>query len=263
MPMRRKIIHDTSSSSSPPRSSGHQVPEPAARLVASDDSAPPDSDVKPEAMRRKIIHDTSSSSSPPRSAQLVPSDDSAPPAPERAEQAAKLVRRAAEGRVEIIMISSDESEPDSPRPDIQDQAVELPVWNPLLFAAQHGHFPTADDVPLVGVPAAIAEDPDGDDGYLWNAVPAHVAQFLDLEAACEDTSSGSSDVSEGELSPGFIDDMEPEKENITVEDVELLQRMFPHTYKCVCNIFHVHYYDVFNILYRWMSSRRPHMPCTQ
>jgi hypothetical protein len=190
MPMRRKIIHDTSSSSSPPRLSGHQVP-----------GFPAQSD---------------------------PSDHSSPPA-------AKLVRRAAEGRVEIVVISSDDSEPVSPQRVTLDQAQVLPVWNPLLFAAQHGHFPSADDVPLVVVPAANAADHDGDDGYLWNAVPAHVHQFLDLEAACmDDTSSGSSDVSDGVLSPGFIDDVEHEKENITAADVELLQRMFPHTYMCVC-----------------------------
>ena len=205
MPMRRKIIHDTSSSSSPPRSLGHQVPGPAA--------------------------------------QLVPSDDSAPPAAGRAEPAAKLVRRAAEGRV-VIVISSDDSEPSSPapQPDIQDQAVPLPAWNPLLFAAQHGHFPAADDVPMVAVPApaANAEVHDGDDGYLWNAVPAHVSQFLDLEATCmDDTSSGSSDGSDGVLSPGFIDDVEAEKENITAADAELLQRMFPHTYRCVCQTFEI------------------------
>jgi hypothetical protein len=59
--------------------------------------------------------------------------------------AAKLVRRAAEGRV-VIVISSDDSEPSSPapQPDILDQAVPLPAWNTLLFAAQHGHFPAAD-----------------------------------------------------------------------------------------------------------------------
>ena len=191
MPMRRKIIHDTSSSSSPPRLLGHQVP-----------GFPAQSD---------------------------PSDHSSPPA-------AKLVRRAAEGRVEIVVISSDDSEPVSPQHVTLDQAQVLPVWNPLLFAAQHGHFPSADDVPLVVVPAANAADHDGDDGYLWNAVPAHVSQFLDLEATCmDDTSSGSSDGSDGELSPGFIDDVEAEKENITAADVELLQRMFPHTYQCVCD----------------------------
>lgn len=202
-------------------------------------------------MRRKIIHDTSSSSSPPRSlglqvsgpdAQLFPSDDStAPLASERAEPAAKVIRREAAGRVEVIVISSDDSEPVSPQPDIQDQAVELPVWNPLHFAAQHGHFPSADDVPMVGVPAANAEENDGDDGYLWNAVPAHVSQFLDLEAACmDDTTSGSSDGGDGELTPGFIDDIEPEKQNITAEDVELLRRIFPRTYKCVCDTLHPH-----------------------
>jgi hypothetical protein len=206
---------------------------------------------------------------------MVPSDDSALPAFERAEAVAKMDRRAAEGRVEIILVSSDDGELDSPQPDLQERnvrqarglphvhLVELPVWNPLLFAAQHGRFPTADDVPMVGVPAANAEDHDISDGNLWNAVPAHVPQFLDLEAACmDDTSSGSTDGSDGVLSPGFIDDIEPEKENITAEDVELLRRLFPHTYKCVCDSLHVHNYVAFNILFRWMSSRRPHFPPT-
>ena len=93
---------------------------------------------------------------------------------------------------------------------------------------------------VVPAPAANAEVHDGDDGYLWNAVPAHVSQFLDLEATCmDDTSSGSSDGSDGVLSPGFIDDVEAEKENITAADAELLQRMFPHTYRCVCQTFEI------------------------
>jgi hypothetical protein len=196
-------------------------------------------------MRRKIIHDTSSSSSPPQSpghqvtgpaAQLVPRASPSSPATERevAEPASKLVRRAAEGRVEIIVISSEDSEPGSPQSDNPDQVVDLPVWNPLQFAAKFGRFPAADDVPMVGMPAAMAEVRDGDDGYLWNAVPATVSQYLDLEATCmDDTSSGSSDGSDGELSPGFIDDVEPEQENISAADAELLQRLFPHTYKCV------------------------------
>jgi hypothetical protein len=78
------------------------------------------------------------------------------------------------------------------------------VWNPLHFAAVNGHFPTADDVPMVGVPPAVAAD-DYDAGYLWNAVPPAVSQYLDLEAACiDDSSSGSSYSSDGELDRIFI-----------------------------------------------------------
>jgi hypothetical protein len=226
MPLRRKIIHDTSSSSSPPGNSGQQILRPAAQLGQCDASAL-------LANEREVV-----------------------------EPAAKLVRRAAEGSVVVVVISSDDSEPGSPQPDDQEQVVDLPVWNPLHFAAQHGHFPTADDVPMVGVPAASdAAVLDGDDGYLWNSIPPTVRQFLDLEAACvDDTSSGSSDGSDGELTPGFIDDIEPEKENITVEDVELLHRMFPKTYKYDCVELHGRHCDVCNIYLRWMSSRRPQQP---
>jgi hypothetical protein len=224
MPLRRKIIHDTSSSSSsPPGNAGQQIFRPAAQLGQCDASAL-------LAIEREVV-----------------------------EPAAKLVRRAAEGSVVVVVISSDDSEPGSPQPDNQEQAVVLPEWNPLQFAATHGHFPTADDVPMVGVTAASdAAVLDCDDGYLWNAVPPTVCQYLDLEAACvDDTSSGSSDGSDGELTPGFIDDIEPEKENIAVEDVELLRRMFPKTYKYECVVLLGCNYDVFNMSLRLISSRRP------
>ena len=239
MPLRRKIIHDTSSDSSPPRSSGRQLPEAAAVLVPRDRSTSPASDREGAVPAAKLVrraaadrveimvpigHDTAFSSSPP------------PPVP-------KLDRRAAEGRVQIIEISSDDSESGSPPPDDQDRVVHLPVFNPLNYAARHGRFPAADDVPLVGpLAASEAAGLDGDDGYLWNTVPVSVPQYLDLEAACvDDTSSGSSDGSDGELSPGFIDDLEPEKENITAEDMALLQRRFPHTFKCVFVAMHGRY----------------------
>ena len=222
MPLRRKIIHDTSSDSSPPRSSGRQLPEAAAVLVPRDRSTSPASDREGAVPAAKLVRP---SSSPP------------PPVP-------KLDRRAAEGRVQIIEISSDDSESGSPPPDDQDRVVHLPVFNPLHYAARHGRFPAADDVPLVGPLAACeAAGLDGDDGYLWNTVPVSVPQYLDLEAACvDDTSSGSSDGSDVELSPGFIDDLEPEKENnITAEDMALLQRRFPHTFKCVFVALHGRY----------------------
>ncbi len=221
MPFRRRIIHDTTSSSSPPRSLGRQVPGSSAPLEQRDASSPP-------AFERQAT---------------IP--------------ATKKARSAAEGRVVVIDISSDDSVRSSPTLNNQGQAVVMPVWNPLHFAAEFGHFPTADDVPMVGIPAAQdAVVLDGDDGYLWNAVPASVRQFLDLEAACvDDTSSGSSDGSDGELSPGFIDDIEPEKENITVEDVQLLQRMFPKTYRCVCHVIHGRIDSAFDVLFRWMSRR--------
>ena len=221
MPLRRKIIHDTSSDSSPPRSSGRQLPEAAAVLVPRDGSTSSVSDREGAVPAAKLDRPSSSLPSP------VP----------------KLDRRAAEGRVQIIEISSDDSVSGSPPPDDQDRLVHPPVFNPLLYAARHGRFPAADDVPLVGpLAASEAAALDGGDGYLWNSVPVTVPQYLDLEAACvDDTSSGSSDGSDGELSPGFIDDLEPEKENITAEDMALLQRRFPLTFKCVFVALHGRY----------------------
>ena len=226
MPFSRRILHDTSSSSSPPRSLGRQVPGSIAPLEQRDASTP-------SAFDREATN-----------------------------PAAKKARSAAEGRVEVIDISSDDSVRSSPTLGNQNQAVVLPVWNPLHFAAEFGHFPTPDDVPMVGIPAAQdAAVLDVNDGYLWNAVPASVRQYLDLEATCvSDTSSGSSDGSDGELSPGFIDDIEPEKENITVEDVKLLQRMFPKTYRCDCHVIHGRIGSAFDVLFRWMSRRGPLSP---
>ncbi len=103
------------------------------------------------------------------------------------------------------------------------------------FAGKFGHFPGPDDSAMI---VAVAEHPvpEVDDGFLWNAVPAKSCQYLDLEAVCADeTSSGSSACgdSEGELTPGFVDDLEAEKENLSTDDALLLQRFFPHTAKYV------------------------------
>jgi hypothetical protein len=115
--------------------------------------------------------------------------------------------------------------------------------NALQFAAKFGRFPTQAecaaalavnaDTPLV---QHVDPVPEVDDGFLWNAVPAKTCQYLDLEAVCADeTSSGSSACgdSEGELTPGFVDDLEAEKENLSTDDASLLQRFFPHTAKYV------------------------------
>jgi hypothetical protein len=206
--------------------------------------------------RRKIIHDSSSSCSPPRGVVGQVSGPAAlavPSVSERldAEREVKMIRQAVDGRAVIVI--SDDSEPGSPRSEQPDLA---PVWNPLHFAAVNGHFPTADDVPMVGMPLAVVAD-DYDAGYLWNAVPPAVSQYLDLEAACiDDTSSGSSYRSDGELTPGFVDDLEPE-ESISADDMELLRRKFPHTFKCVCVVWH--HRCCFDMPFRLMSSRRPGM----
>jgi hypothetical protein len=196
MPVRRRIIHDSSPSSSPPRGEDHQVPRYAVQRYSRD------------------------------SATLSAS------ACQAAEPAAKL-HRPAEGHAVVVI--EDDSESDSSQSELIDEAVNgLPAWNPLHFAAQFGYFPTADDVPMVGVPAAsVAVDILSDDSYLWNAVPPPVCQYLDLEAACDDDTTSGSDGSDGELTPGFVDDIEPEKENITADDMELLHRLFPHTFKFV------------------------------
>ena len=212
-------------------------------------------------MRRKIIHDSSSSCSPPRCVVGQVSGPAAlavPPVSESldAEREVKMIRHAADGRAVVIVIS-DDSEPGSPRSEQPYLAMgAAPVWNPLHFAAVNGHFPTADDVPMVGVTPAVAAD-DYDEGYLWNAVPPAVSQFLDYEAACiGDTSSGSSYSSDGELTPGFVDDLEPE-EGISADDMELLRRKFPHTFKCVCDVWH--HRCCFDMPFRLMYSRRPGM----
>jgi hypothetical protein len=125
----------------------------------------------------------------------------------------------------------------------------LAMLSPLQFAGRFGRFPSPgecgpavpavddDDLPLVQ-PVAIGMVVDADlhDGNLWNAVPPRTSQFLDLEAVCtDDTSSGLSSISDGELSPGFVSDCEAEKENLTKDDLALLERFFPHTSKYVRN----------------------------
>jgi hypothetical protein len=121
----------------------------------------------------------------------------------------------------------------------------LAMLSPLQFAGRFGRFPSPgecgpavpavedDDLPLVQ-PVVMVADADLNDGNLWNAVPPRTSQFLDLEAACmDDTSSGYSSISGGELSPGFVSDCEAEKENLTKDDLALLERFFPHTAKYV------------------------------
>jgi hypothetical protein len=115
---------------------------------------------------------------------------------------------------------------------------------PLAFAGRFGRFPSPaecgaaipavddDDLPLVGPDAEIVAD-DFDDGNLWNAVPPRSSQFMDLEAACDDTTSGSSSDCDGELTPGFVSDGEAAKENLSNHERALLERFLPRTSKYV------------------------------
>lgn len=197
-------------------------------------------------LRHRKIHDSDCDSPPP-----LPPDESQDDTP-----ASKIGRCCSEGSVVIII--SDDS--DSDHLDASQVAVAAqdvrPVMNPLHFAAKFGRFPSPDDWPLVasfpesrvnGDKDAFQEagddvddddidddhhDADDSDGNLWNAVPP-VQRFLDLEAQCsDDTSSGSSYSSDGELTPGFVDDLLAEQENISGEDIAYWQRHFPRTLKC-------------------------------
>ncbi len=182
----------------------------------------------------------------------------------------KRSKDAGEGTVAIIVLSSDESDNDmgdtadvadaeirvgseNPQPataavgsnenSLRSVDVEPAHMNALQFAAMFGRFPTPAQCAAARAVNAITplvqhKDPEGDlevdDGYLWNALPPKTSQFLDLEAVCvDDSSSGSSgyDDSEDELTPGFVDDLEAEKENLSEDDVELLQRFLPLTAK--------------------------------
>jgi hypothetical protein len=71
-----------------------------------------------------------------------------------------------------------------------------------------------------------------DPGYLWNAVPPRHCQDLDLEAAHEGFGSpGSTGSSEGSLEdPDFIV-KDLAHENHTEDELQVLRRMFPKTFK--------------------------------
>ncbi len=124
-------------------------------------------------------------------------------------------------------------------------APHIAPLNPLEFAGRFGRFPSSaeggpampavdvDDLPLVVPVAEIVAD-DHDDGNLWNAVPPRSSQFMDLEAACDDTSSGSSSDCDGELTPGFVSDGEAARENLSIYERALLERFLPRTSKYIC-----------------------------
>lgn len=178
-------------------------------------------------MRRRRIHDSDDES---------PIPPTEPAKAGTAELSCPLVTKrsctVAEGAVIVVISDSEDSRCGEGSSDSQTGP---PLLTALEFAGKFGHFPGPDDSAMI---VAVAEHPvpEVDDGFLWNAVPAKSCQYLDLEAVCADeTSSGSSACgdSEGELTPGFVDDLEAEKENLSTDDALLLQRFFPHTAKYV------------------------------
>ena len=99
----------------------------------------------------------------------------------------------------------------------------------FAYAMIHGQFPLPGPAPQQPPPEhAFLADPC----YLWNAVPPRSCQYLDMEAAHEGPGSeGSTGSSEGSLSdPDFIVQDLPH-ENRSEEDLLVLQRMFPKTFK--------------------------------
>jgi hypothetical protein len=195
-------------------------------------------------MRRKIIDDS----------------DCDPPAPP-----SKRINAAGDGTAVLVVISSDDSDSGCSDSEAREATIcegtERPYpasasvksrtspqrsvaaapadLNALQYAARFGRFPSPAECHAArevnfNTPLVQNDEPEVDNGYLWNAVPPKSSQYLDLEAACMDeTTSGSSACtdSEDELTPGFVDDFETEKENLSTDDVSLLQRFFPHTAK--------------------------------
>jgi hypothetical protein len=168
-------------------------------------------------IRRRIIHDSDCDSpSPPPDAGTAQVPCPSP----------KLPIHVNDGVV--VFISSDSSD------NSDSDAATFPVMTPLQFAGKFGRFPRPEDSAMVTAAdeAGDEHDADGADGYLWNAVPPISNQFLDLEAVCvDDSSSGTSGDSEGELSPGFVNDDTEGDAAMSPADMELLQRHFPHTWR--------------------------------
>jgi hypothetical protein len=185
MPLRRKVIHDSSPSSSPPRGSGQLVTEPTAKLVC-------------------------------RAAEQ----------PGSAVSACFLTKRNfpdAEGFAVTVISDGDESSSEA------DSHAEPSLLTPLQFAGRFGRFPSKEDSKMIAAVTEPVLNNDAD-GNLWNAVPPRTCQYLDLEAVCvDDTSSGSSESSDGQMSPGFVDDVEDSKEIVTPDDIAFMERHFPHT----------------------------------
>jgi hypothetical protein len=168
-------------------------------------------------LHRKIIHDSDCDSPSP-----VPHAGTAhDPCP-----SPKLSIPVNEGVV--VFISSDSSD------GSDSEAAPFHVMTSLQFAGKFGRFPGPEDSAMVTTAVEVEDQhvADGSDGYLWNAVPPSSSQYLDLEAVCvDDSSSGTSGDSEGELSPGFVDDDAAGDAAMSPADMELLKSHFPHTWR--------------------------------
>jgi hypothetical protein len=181
-------------------------------------------------MRRKVIHDSSPSSSPPRGSERLDTE----PAPKLAHRAAEEPddtapagfcnkNKTPDSEGIVVIVSNDNEDSSSvPKPSL---------LTPMQFAGRFGRFPGKEDSAMIAAVTEPALDIDVD-GNLWNAVPPTTCQFLDLEAVCvDDTSSGYSQESDDQMSPGFVDDEDDSKENLTPDDIAFLERHFPHTLK--------------------------------
>jgi hypothetical protein len=169
-------------------------------------------------MRRKIIHDSDCDTPTPS----PPADHSG------VKPDAKIGRHDADEGV-VIVLSDSESPPATGAEAVVECKIHM---NALQFAAQFGRFPKiAENAAARAERLAASADTADDDGFLWNAVPPSTSQYLDLEAVCDDSSAGSSGSSDRSLTPGFVDDIEAEKEHITKDELQVLRRFFPHTFR--------------------------------
>ena len=203
-------------------------------------------------LHRKIIHDSDCDSPSPPPA-VVDRCSRSPPKRSCTHEEGVVIILSSDNEEDAESLPVDEfgnpldefGNPQEDTPPRTTTDVQLAILSPLQFAGRFGRFPfpaecgTAipavddDDLPLVQ-PAAMVVDADQHDGNLWNAVPPPSSQFMDLEAACmDDTSSGYSSDSDGELSPGFVSDCEAEKDSLSKDDLALLERFFPRTAKYV------------------------------
>lgn len=169
-------------------------------------------------MRRRRIHDSDDDSPPPRATLDVATCPDLPVA-----QSSKSV---AEG---VVIVISSDSEGSCDGAGSRGCAPGPAILTPLQFAGKFGRFPGLEDAAMIAAVAEPEIDIDGD-GNLWNAVPPKTCQYLDLEAVCvDDTSSGSSAGSDGQLTPGFVDDVDDVKENLSPDDHAFMLRHFPRT----------------------------------
>ena len=167
-------------------------------------------------MRRRRIHDSDDDSPPPRAA-LDSAESSGLPVTQRCKS-------DSEGGV--ILISSDSEGSCDGEESGGSAGPEL--LTPLQFAGKFGHFPGVEDAAMIAVVIEPEIDIDGD-GNLWNAVPPKTCQYLDLEAVCADDTSSGSSASDGEMTPGFVDDVDEVKENVSPDDLAFMQMYFPRT----------------------------------